>query len=151
MVEESFHKVYLKFRFEFFHKLFELLRERNSSLSAMEVFSLGIIEILQSPTIGQFADFLNISQSNATYKVASLINKGYVIRQNSEKDRREYHLITTDKYRENMKLLTAYEKLMMARIQEHFSEEDLATLDRMLNTIADELMPECDEFYPPRK
>ena len=151
MIEESFYKVFEKFRFQYFHRLFRLMRERNTPLSAMEVFSLGIIEMLQSPTIGQFADFLNISQSNATYKVSSLISKGYVVRQNSEKDRREYHLVLSDKYHERIKLLTEYEHLVSERIQERFSEEELETMDRILATIYDDLMPECDEIFPPKK
>ncbi len=151
MIEESFFKVFEKFRFQYFHRLFGLMRERKTPLSAMEVFSLGIIEMLQSPTIGQFADFLNISQSNATYKVSSLISKGYVIRQNSEKDRREYHLVLAAKYYESMELLNEYEHLVSERIKKRFSAEELAAMDRILTTIYDELMPECDEIFPPRK
>ena len=151
MIEESSYKVFEKFRFQYFHRLFRLMREHNTPLSAMEVFSLGIIEMLQSPTIGQFADFLNISQSNATYKVSSLISKGYVIRQNSDKDRREYHLVLSDKYHESMKLLTEYEHLVSERIRDRFSEEELAVLDKIMTTISDELMPECDGIFPPKK
>ena len=151
MIEENFYGVFEKFRFQFFHKLFTLMREHNSTLSAMEVFSLGIIEMLQSPTIGQFADFMNISQYNATDKVSSLISKGYVIRQNSEKDRREYHLVLSDKFYEKMALLTEYEKLVSERVMEHFSEEDLAALNRILSTTCDELMPECDGMLPPKQ
>lgn len=151
MIEENFYKVFEKFRFQFFHRLFKLMRERNTTLSAMEVFSLAIIEMLQSPTIGQFADFMNISQSNATYKVSSLISKGYVIRQNSEKDRREYHLVLSDKYHESMDLLTEYEKLVSERVRKRFSEEDLAVLERILSTTSNELMPECDGIFPPKK
>lgn len=54
------------------------MREREGSLSAMEAFSIEIIHALGEPTIGRFAEFLNISQSNATYKVNSLIKKGYL-------------------------------------------------------------------------
>ncbi len=151
MIEENFYRVFEKFRFQFFHKLFALMREHNSTLSAMEVFSLGIIEMLQSPTIGQFADFMNISQSNATYKVSSLSSKGYVIRQNSEKDRREYHLVLTDKFYEKTALLTEYEKLVSERVKEHFPEEDLAALNRVLSVTCDELMPECDGMLPPKQ
>ena len=110
----------------------------------MEAFSLEIIDLLDAPTIGEFADFLNISQSNATYKVNSLIRKGYLVRQNSETDRREYHLILSDKFYNYMSLLTSYEDTVMKRVQEHFSPEDLDTLDRILLTISNELMPECD-------
>lgn len=144
MIEENFNFVFDKFKFQFFRKIFESVRERDGSLSAMEAFSLEIIDLLDAPTIGEFADFLNISQSNATYKVNSLIRKGYLVRQNSETDRREYHLILSDKFYNYMSLLTSYEDTVMKRVQEHFSPEDLDTLDRILLTISNELMPECD-------
>ena len=144
MTEENFNSVFDKFKFQFFRKIFESVRERDGSLSAMEAFSLEIIDLLDAPTIGEFADFLNISQSNATYKVNSLIRKGYLVRQNSETDRREYHLILSDKFYNYMSLLTSYEDTVMKRVQEHFSPEDLDTLDRILLTISNELMPECD-------
>ena len=73
MLEENFLSVYDKFKVEFFRRLFSLVREREGSLSAMEAFSVEIIKELDSPTISQFADFLGISQSNATYKVTSII------------------------------------------------------------------------------
>ena len=144
MIEESFNAVFDKFKFQFFRKIFESVRERDGSLSAMEAFSLEIIELLDAPTIGEFADFLNISQSNATYKVNSLMRKGYLVRQNSETDRREYHLILSEKFHNYMSLLISYEDVVMGRIQERFSEEELKVFDGMLKTISEELMPECD-------
>ena len=151
MFNESFEKVFDKFKFQFFCRIFDLVRERDGSLSAMEAFSLEIIDMLQAPTVGQFADFLNISQPNATYKVNSLIRKGYLVRQNSQSDRREYHLILSDKYRQYMSLLTSYEDTVMARIRDRFPPEDLETFDRILRTMSDELMPECDAVKPKPK
>ena len=90
MVEKNFLEIYDKFKLKFYRSVFELVRERDGSLSAMEAFSLEVINMLSEPTVGQFADFLNISQSNATYKVNNLIKKGYLERQNSQTDRREY-------------------------------------------------------------
>ncbi len=98
MLEKNFIEVYDKFKLQFYRRVFELVRERDGSLSAMEAFSLEVIKMLGEPTVGQFADFLNISQSNATYKVNNLIKKGYLERENSQKDRREYHLILSEKY-----------------------------------------------------
>ena len=66
MLQDSFINVYDKFKLEFFRRIFELVREREGSLSAMEAFSIEIIHALDEPTVGQFAEFLNISQSNAT-------------------------------------------------------------------------------------
>ncbi len=143
-VEKHFEDVFDKFKYQFFRRIFDAVREREGSLSAMEAFSLEIIEMLHAPTIGQFADFLNISQSNATYKVNSLIRKGYLVRQNSETDRREYHLILSEKFYQYMSLLTSYEDTVMQRIQARFPEEDLAAFDRILCTISEELMPECN-------
>ena len=143
MMEENFITVFDKFKFQFFRKIFESVRERDGSLSAMEACSLEIIDLLAAPTIGEFADFLNISQSNATYKVNSLMRKGYLVRQNSETDRREYHLVLSEKYYKYIELLTSYEDTVCRRIQDRFSEDELAVFDRILKTISDELMPEC--------
>ncbi|MBQ9664536.1 MAG: MarR family transcriptional regulator [Oscillospiraceae bacterium] len=151
MVEESFKSVFDKFKFQFFRKIFESVRERDGSLSAMEAFSLEIIELLDAPTIGEFADFLNISQSNATYKVNSLMRKGYLERQNSETDRREYHLVLSEKFHNYMSLLTSYEDTVLGRIQARFTPEELEVFDRMMTTISDELMPECDVLAGSKK
>lgn len=145
MLQENFCKVYDKFKLHFYRKVFELVRERDGSLSAMEAFSLEVIKMLNTPTVGQFADFLNISQSNATYKVNNLIKKGYLERQNSQNDRREYHLILSDKYYKYIGLLSSYESVVTERIMQRFSPEDVAKFDYMLQIISDELMPECDK------
>ena len=143
MLEQSFIEVYEKFKVQFYRKIFEKVKERDGSLSAMEGFSLEIIRALKEPTVGQFADFLNISQSNATYKVNSLIKKGYLVRQNSTTDRREYHLVLSDKYYSYAELLTSYEQTVVNRMRERFSEEDVEKFDELLTIISDELMPEC--------
>lgn len=144
MLQENFCKVYDKFKLHFYRKVFELVRERDGSLSAMEAFSLEVIKMLGTPTIGQFADFLNISQSNATYKVNNLIKKGYLERQNSQLDRREYHLVLSEKFYNYIGLLSSYESTVTERITRRFSPEEVALFDRMLQIISDELMPECD-------
>ena len=145
MLEKSFIDVYDKFKLQCYRKVFERVRERDGSLSAMEAFSLEVIKMLNQPTVSQFADFLNISQSNATYKVNNLIKKGYLERENSQVDRREYHLILSEKYYHYMDLLTSYELKVVRRMKERFSPEDAGKLDEMLRVIADELMPECKE------
>lgn len=143
MLQENFSKVYDKFKLQFYRKVFELVRERDGSLSAMEAFSLEVIQMLNTPTVGQFADFLNISQSNATYKVNSLIKKGYLERQNSQTDRREYHLVLSEKFFSYMGILSAYEKTVIDRVKERFPKEDVEKFDEMLSVISNELMPEC--------
>ena len=144
MLEKSFIEVYERFKLQFYRKVFEQVRERDGSLSAMEAFSLEVIKMLDHPTVGQFADFLNISQSNATYKVNSLIKKGYLERENSLTDRREYHLVLSEKFYNYLGLQDSYEVTVVDRINERFSAEEVAKLDEMLSIIANELMPESD-------
>lgn len=144
MLEKSFTEVYDKFKLHFYRKVFELVRERDGSLSAMEAFSLEVINMLGQPTVGRFAEFLNISQSNATYKVNNLIKKGYLERQNSRTDRREYHLVLSEKFFNYMSLLSSYEMTVMQRIRERFPREDVEKFSAMLEVISAELMPECE-------
>ena len=145
MLDENFEKVYDKFKLQFYRKVFELVRERDGSLSAMEAFSLEVIKMLDNPTIGQFADFLNISQSNATYKVNSLIKKGYLERENSQSDRREYHLVLSEKYYNYIGLLTSYQQVVMERVKKRFPQDVIDRADKMLEIVSEELMPECEK------
>ena len=144
MLEKNFTEVYEKFELQFFRRVFEQVRERDGSLSAMEAISLEVIYLLHEPTVGRFADFLNISQSNATYKVNSLIKKGYIERLNSQTDRREYHLKLTEKFLNYVGLFNKYEHTVMQRIEDRFPPEDTAKFDEILSVVSRELMPECD-------
>ena len=145
MIEKSFVEVYDKFKLQFYRRVFEQVREREGSLSAMEAFSLEVIAMLDRPTVGQFAEFLNISQSNATYKVNSLMKKGYLERQNSTTDRREYHLVLSEKFYRYQSLFSIYEHTVMERLEQRLSPEDAKTFDEILRLMSSELMPECSK------
>jgi len=140
MLEESFVELYDKFALEFFKRVFELVKEREGSLSAMEAFSVEVIHQLHEPTIGQFADFLNISQSNATYKINSLIKKGYIEKQNSLTDRREYHLVLAEKYYKYTGQMSTYLDKIAQKVENEFTAEEVENLSQMLHRIATQMM-----------
>lgn len=146
MLQDSFLEVYDKFKLEFFRRIFEQVREREGSLTAMEAFSIEIIHALNEPTIGRFAEFLNISQSNATYKVNSLIKKGYLKRQNSDTDRREYHLVLSEKYYSYTDIMRSYVTTVLGRIEENFSPDEVKLFSDMLERISEEMMPEAGKL-----
>ena len=50
MMKDTFARVYNKFKLQFYRSVFDLVRERDGSLSAMEAFSLEVIGILGEPT-----------------------------------------------------------------------------------------------------
>ena len=93
MFESVFNELYMKFKLNFYRGIFERLQERESSLSASEAYAVEVIHAMNEPTISQFANFLQTSQPNATYKVNTLIKKGYIEKINSNADKREYQLL----------------------------------------------------------
>ena len=95
MLQDSFSKVYTKFKMHFYQKMFEKLQERETSLTTVETFCMEIIYALDKPTVAQFADMANISSPNAAYKINNLVKKGYLKKVQSEEDKREYHLEVT--------------------------------------------------------
>lgn len=94
----EFNNIYRFQRLIHYKNLFSAIKEKPGSLSATEAFSAEIIYLLGEPTLGQFASFIGISQPNASYKVASLVSKGYIIKQTGTTDKRECRLRVTDKF-----------------------------------------------------
>ena len=137
MLEKSFLEVYDKFKLQFYREVFKLVRERDGSLSAMEGFSLEVIKMLDNPTVGQFADFLNISQSNATYKVNNLVAKGYVTKTVSEGDKREIRLSVCVRFYKYYGDLDHFADAAVAALESEYSPQELDTFQRMLRSLAE--------------
>ena len=142
MLQDSFSKVYTKFKMHFYQKMFEKLQERETSLTTVETFCMEIIYALDKPTVAQFAQMANISSPNAAYKINNLVKKGYLKKIQSDEDKREYHLEVTQKYIDYYNISNTYLKTVMDRIEDRFSEEELKTMEHMLEVISEELMPE---------
>ena len=136
MLEENMMLIADKMKLAFLRRIFDQVREREGSLSAMEAFSVEVIHDLHEPTIREFAAFLNISQSNATYKVNILIKKGYIEKQNSIIDRREYHLVLTDKYYGYTNTVRGYVDKMCQQVEKTFTEEEQKLLSQFLERLA---------------
>ena len=139
-------KCYEQFRLITYRSMFRLLRERDSSLSAAEAFSVDVIYLLQQPTIKEFADCLGISQPNATYKINHLIQKGYVEKTPSLEDRREIHLHVTEKYMRYWNESSSTMHRALKILEARFSKEEMTVFARMLETLAEALPkdPSCD-------
>ena len=144
MLKDAFFNVYTKFKLHFYQEIFSRFQDREASLTTVETFCMEAIQALGSPTVNEFATFMRISPPNAAYKVNSLIRKGYIVKENSDTDRREYHLKLSDKFYCYNGLMQSYIDTVMARIHERFTPEELATFEHVLAVMSDELMPECD-------
>ncbi|MDD6572667.1 MAG: MarR family transcriptional regulator [Thermoflexaceae bacterium] len=142
MLQESFNNVYTKFKLHFYQKVFEKWQDREASLTTVETFCMEIIYAIKNPTVNEFARIANLSSPNAAYKVNNLIKKGYLRKVQSQTDKREYHLEVTEKYVNYYNISYQYMETVMQRIEERFSEEELKIMEKILNVMDEELMPE---------
>jgi len=111
-------------------------------LTTGDTFCVETIQALGSPTVNEFATFMRISPPNATYKINSLVKKGYIRKVRSAEDRREYHLEVMPKYFDYYNISTSYLVEVMSRVTRRFSAEECARLEEMLTIVSRELMPE---------
>lgn len=144
MFQQSFVNIYTKFKMHFYQKVFERFQDREATLTTVETFCMEMIYALDNPTVAEFANLANISSPNAAYKVNSLVKKGYLRKVQSKDDKREYHLEVTEKYINYYNISYGYIQVVMDRIRERFDKEELETLDRVLEIIDKELMPEIN-------
>ena len=144
MLEKDFNEVYTKFKIKFYQSMFEQIKTREMSLSAVESFCIEIIYAMGNPTVTEFASFINISSPNAAYKINALIKKGYLNKVQSEDDKREYHLEVTDKYIKYYNLNKNYVETVISRLEENIDEDEKKTLSKILKLMSKELMPEVE-------
>ncbi len=142
MLDRSFNQVYTKFKLHFYRAVFGRFQQREATLTTVETFCMEIIMALGKPTVNEFSSFVGISPPNAAYKINNLIQKGYVVKEQSPDDKREYHLVVTQKYVDYYNISYSYLGTVMERIKNRFSPEDVAKLEEMLDIIDGELMPE---------
>lgn len=132
----DFEQIYRYLRLVHYQNLFATISEKSGSLSATEAFSAEVIYLLGEPTIGEFADFIGISQPNASYKVISLVSKGYITKEACENDKRECRLVVTQKF------LDYYGSQVpdFSGLTKDFSEEETAVLIKLSQRISRDIM-----------
>ena len=135
MLHESILKLYRRLRLDSYRKLFGAVQEREGSLSAMEAFSADLIHLLGEPTLSQFADYIGISQPNATYKVNALAAKGYVEKIVSKPDRREVRLRTAKKFEQYFDEDRPAIEQAAAQVRAQFSEGEIETARNVLDAM----------------
>jgi DNA-binding MarR family transcriptional regulator len=144
MERSTLSEVYGKFRVHYYRDVFNRIQSRELSLTTVEAYCVEIIHSLGCPTINEFASFIGISSPNATYKVNSLIKKGYVKKVQSETDKREFHLQVTDRYFKYWNLSEKYFDIVEKRIKDSLSEEEYEFFNRIMKKVSDDLMPELN-------
>ena len=138
-------ELYAKFRVHYYREVFQRINARELSLTTTEVYCVEIIHSLGKPTIQEFANYIGISSPNATYKVNSLIKKGYLQKVQSDTDKREFYLDVTDKFYKYYNINEKYLEIVEDRLKEELSEEEFNMFNDILKKIYYEMMPETDQ------
>ena len=134
--------VYSKFRIHYYRDVFHRINSRELSLTTTDVYCVEIIHSLNKPTIQEFANFIGISSPNATYKVNSLIKKGYVEKVQSDTDKREFYLDVTEKFYRYYNINERYLDIVEERLKKELSEEEFKMFNDTLKKIYHDMMPE---------
>lgn len=129
MLEADFEQLYLLFRANYYKRMVEKADTQKERLSSTEHHCVEIIYLLNQPTISEFAKFLNISVPNATYKINNLVEKGYLVRVPSQKDKREFHLTVTDKFLRFYGLNNQDNAHLMRRIRENCTPDEITAME----------------------
>lgn len=144
MSKNALAEVYSKFRVHYYRDVFKRINNRELSLTTTEAYCVEIIGSLGEPTINEFANFVGISSPNATYKVNSLIRKGYITKEQSGEDKREMILRVTDKYYKYWNINHKYMEIVEDRLEKSLTPEEFELFNRIMKKISDEMMPEVE-------
>ena len=142
MLQQTLLRLYRQLRLISYRHIFGAIRERSGSLSATEAFSADVIQLLGAPTLSQFAQYLGISQPNATYKINNLVAKGYVEKVPSPGDRREIRLQPAEKLRKYMERGEGGLEQAVQTLQKTYTDQQLELAARVLTTLLDEVEEE---------
>ncbi|MDD6154692.1 MAG: MarR family transcriptional regulator [Eubacteriales bacterium] len=145
MLNRNFARIYRKFKLLVYSKIMQNFSDdSHGALSAMDVISMEVIIGLGRPTVNEFARFAGVSTPNAVYKINRLVDKGYAVKEQSQEDKREFHIVPTDKYEQDYGSVFSATDQVCDELRRKFSQKELANFDKILRYIGDELLPEVN-------
>lgn len=147
VLENSLHDIYIKLKLYYYRRIFRRISDNEAgSLTALEVFCAEAIYGLGQPTLTEFANFINVSQPNAAYKVANLEKKAYVKKTKSSEDGRIVHLSVTDKFLQLYGSSERYVSILTKRLKKKYSEEEIEKFSEIMQDISDNMMTEVNKY-----
>lgn len=142
-MKKEFLETYKLFKLDFYRNL--NTKNGPRSLTVSESFCLEVINGLDNATVRDVANFMQISQPNAAYKISNLEDKGYITKNQSKEDKRIFYLEVTDRYDEFSKEKNKFIYKLLDELEENLSEEDQENLERLLGTI-NSFIPDANDY-----
>ena len=143
-IERDFEVIYNEFRLKLYKHIFGIIGEKTGSLSATEYFAAEVVYLLGSPTVTEFAEYLNISSPNAAYKVRSLIDKGYLVKTRTE-DKRSYRLSVTEKFTRYYHKEDSYGAYITKLLEKRLTAEELAYVKKIFRRYIEQINMEKEK------
>lgn len=137
-IERDFEVIYNEFRLQLYKHIFGIIGEKSGSLSATEYFSAEVVYLLGSPTVTEFAEYLNISSPNAAYKVRSLTEKGYLVKTQTD-DKRSYRLSVTEKFTRYYHKEDSYGAYITRMLEKRLTGEELEYVGRIFRRYIEQI------------
>ncbi len=130
--------------------LYELKRlyshDKKSELSYHDTLYLNIIESHPNKyTSSQIADLLNITRPSVTEKINQLCKKGYILRTQSETDKRVFYLSINPNSPKDYEIVASYENEVERSILEKFGHEKVDVFCEMVEYLSDILSDNISE------
>ena len=138
VLKRKFNAIYRTIKLVLYKSMFKSIKDKEETLTTSEYFCLECIYLMDKPTISQFAAFLDISSPNATYKIKSLIKKGLIKKEKSEKDGREYLLVPTQKYFD-MFVNNKDEDVNIKVLKKNLNKSESKKIEKIMNIITEKV------------
>ena len=135
-LKKSVNKFYRKVKLIIYKNMFNRIKDKGESLSSSEYFCLECIYLMGEPTVSQFANFMDISSPNATYKVKQLTKKGFITKEKSQKDGREYILRPTQKFYDFYENKEDY--VLINDLKQNMNKKECKKIDKIMKILMDQ-------------
>lgn len=142
LIKKNFTLVYEKYKGNFYQNLFQWMDKKETALTPVETVTAEVINILEEPTVNELVQFLRVSYPNIAYKINSLVNKGYLEKVQSEKDKREFKLRLTDQFYSYYNNKNEYTFESIDKLGEELTDEQAAALNSVLEKLDQDLLSE---------
>ncbi|MBE7075898.1 MAG: MarR family transcriptional regulator [Clostridiales bacterium] len=136
-LKKSVKKFFKKVQLIILKNMFSRIKDKEENLSSSEYFCLECIYLMNNPTISQFASFMDISSPNATYKVKQLIKKGFITKEKSPTDGREYLLVPTPKFYDFYQNKEDY--VLINDLKEQLGKKDAKKIDKIMKILTEQM------------
>ncbi len=104
-----------------------------NELTRKQIYYLDIINQMQNPTLGELAQKLGLSKPSITVIIEKLVKAGYVVKVQSDADRRVSHIHIGDKGKIITKLHDDIHLKIKAFLTHSLNEQEIKQLTGILN------------------